>query len=146
MKIQVIKIGKPTTKQSKELVELYFTRTRVFNAIESIEWKDLDVLERNAKNLIGPGNHLVVLDEQGKQWSSPDFSCQLQSWMDNPAIKCVSFLIGGPYGVDKEWRARANVLWSLSKATLPSDLAWVLTWEQVYRAFTLLKGMPYHHG
>lgn len=145
MKIEFIKIGKPTTQESKSLVDMYLTRTKVLNPIEGIEFKDLESLKGRSKNLFSPGQWVVALDERGKEWTSPELAQQFKKWLDDPGIKSVSFVIGGPYGLDDEIRKRANVVWSLSKGTLPSDLAWVMASEQIYRAFTILKGMPYHH-
>ncbi|MBM4302892.1 MAG: 23S rRNA (pseudouridine(1915)-N(3))-methyltransferase RlmH [Deltaproteobacteria bacterium] len=146
MKIELIKIGKPTTQESRVLVDMYLTRTKVLNPIERIEFKDLEALKSRNKTLFSAGQWVVVLDERGKEWTSPELSQQFKKWLENPAIKSVSFVIGGPYGLDEEIRKRANTVWSLSKGTLPSDLAWVMASEQIYRAFTILKGMPYHHA
>lgn len=146
MKIELIKVGKPTTQESKALVEMYLTRTKVLNPIEGLEFKDLESLKARTKTLFSPGQWVVALDERGKEWTSPELSQQFKKWLDDPAIKSVVFVIGGPYGLDDEIRKRANVVWSLSKGTLPSDLAWVMASEQIYRAFTILKGMPYHHA
>ncbi|MBM4317729.1 MAG: 23S rRNA (pseudouridine(1915)-N(3))-methyltransferase RlmH [Deltaproteobacteria bacterium] len=146
MKIELIKIGKPTTQESRVLVDMYLTRTKVLNPIERIEFKDLEALKSRNKTLFSAGQWVVVLDERGKEWTSPELSQQFKKWLEDPAIKSVSFVIGGPYGLDEEIRKRANTVWSLSKGTLPSDLAWVMASEQIYRAFTILKGMPYHHA
>ncbi|MSP19752.1 MAG: 23S rRNA (pseudouridine(1915)-N(3))-methyltransferase RlmH [Bdellovibrionales bacterium] len=146
MKIELIKIGKPTTNESKTLVEMYLKRTKILNPIEGLEYKDLDILKGRNKSIFLPGQWMVALDERGKEWSSPEFSENIKKWLDNPAIKSVVFIIGGPYGLDDEIRNKANIIWSLSKGTLPSDLAWVMASEQIYRAFTILKGMPYHHA
>ncbi|NBX68770.1 MAG: 23S rRNA (pseudouridine(1915)-N(3))-methyltransferase RlmH [Proteobacteria bacterium] len=146
MKIELIKIGKPTTPESRVLAEMYLTRTKVLNPIEGIEFKDLESLQTRNKTLFSPSQWIVALDERGKEWTSPELSQQFKKWLDDPAIKSVVFVIGGPYGLNDEIRKRANVVWSLSKGTLPSDLAWVMACEQIYRAFTILKGMPYHHA
>lgn len=146
MKIDLIKIGKPTTNESKTLVEMYLKRTKILNPIEGLEYKDLESLTGRNKSIFLPGQWVVALDERGKEWSSPEFSENIKKWLDNPAIKSVVFIIGGPYGLDDEIRNKANIIWSLSKGTLPSDLAWVMASEQIYRAFTILKGMPYHHA
>lgn len=92
-----------------------------------------------------PGEFLIILDERGQRYDSRDFSRQLQGWIDDPRIKTLSFLIGPPYGFDEASRKVASASWSLSDLTVPSDLALVLVWEQIYRAMTILKGMPYHH-
>lgn len=146
MKIQVIKISKPTNDEVKALSQDYLKRTRTLNPIEGLEFKTLEAF-KNSKEFKAPSSHwLIALDEKGKQFTSVELSKNLQKWLDNPSIKQLSFLIGGPYGLDEEVRKKANIIYSLSFGTLPSDLAWVLTCEQIYRAFTLIKGMPYHHA
>lgn len=95
--------------------------------------------------MLEPGTYLVALDERGKEFASPDLAKSLTKWMDDPGIKRLIFLIGDPYGISKPVIEKANLLWAVSKGTLPSDLAWVVATEQIYRAFTLIKGIPYHH-
>ena len=137
MKLCVIKIGRPATPEAKTLAHLYLQRMKPFTALESLEVKDAWKPE--------PG-FLVTLEEKGKSLSSQTLAKQLQKWIDDPGLKRLNFVIGGPYGLPAELTAQSNFSWSLSAATLPSDLAWVLACEQLYRAFTLLKGMPYHHA
>lgn len=149
MKIQIIKVGKPTSSEVRTLANKYVTRLQPFSPVEMVEWKetDLAVEGKGSKvaSLKGSGRFLVALDERGKQWESKEFAQKIRGWSDDPGIKQLAFLIGGPYGLGDKIREDANVLWGLSKGTLPSDLAWVLACEQIYRAFTILKGMPYHH-
>jgi len=137
MKISIIKIGKPATPESRTLAERYVKRLRGFVPLESEEVKD---------GWMPKDGFLVTLDERGKALSSEGLAQQLRTWIDDPALKHVSFVIGGPYGLSPELTARSNFSWSLSAGTLQGDLAWVVACEQIYRAFTILKGMPYHHG
>jgi 23S rRNA (pseudouridine1915-N3)-methyltransferase len=146
MKIRIIKIGKPAMVESKSWVHQYATRLNKINRLECLEFKDLKALKTFENKILGAGQLIVALDENGKQWASLEFSKKLQSWLNDPAIKSVSFVIGGPYGLDEAFKNRAHIILSLAKATIPSDLAWVMLSEQLYRAFTILKGMPYHHG
>jgi len=139
VKLIVIKVGKPATKEIPALVGEYKKRCRAFGTIESLEVKDL----RNFK--CSAGERLIALDERGSQWTSKKLAANIQKWTDDPAIKTIYFLVGGPYGLDDDTRAAATYLWSLSDLTLQGDLAWLVTWEQLYRAFTIIKGMPYHH-
>ena len=148
MKLVVVKVGKPATKEIPALVSEYVKRCRAFGPIESLEVKDLKSLPRSAGKshpLCGPGDKLVALDERGEQWSSKKLATNFQKWTDDPGIRTVYLLVGGPYGLDDETRGAASHLWSLSDLTLQGDIAWLVTWEQVYRAFTIIKGMPYHH-
>jgi len=85
---------------------------------------------------------LVLLDEKGKQMTSPDLAVRLTDWQADGRDLC--FVIGGPDGVSAACRERANFTWSLSRLTLPHGLARVLFAEQLYRAWTLQAGHPYH--
>ena len=89
-------------------------------------------------------DELVLLDEQGKQYSSVDFSDYLQKKM-NAGLKQLIFVIGGPYGFSAEVYQRANGKISLSKMTFSHQMVRVFFVEQLYRAFTILKNEPYHH-
>ncbi len=89
-----------------------------------------------------PAETLVLLDERGKQLSSRQFSDKLNEWQ--AAGKDLAFVIGGPDGVSTDVQRRADFCWSLSKLTLPHGLARVLFSEQLYRAWSLASGHPYH--
>jgi 23S rRNA (pseudouridine1915-N3)-methyltransferase len=91
---------------------------------------------------ISPDEQVVLLDERGKQFSSSELAAQLQSWQSDGRDLC--FVIGGPDGVSAAVRKRANSAWSLSRLTLPHGLARVLFAEQMYRAWSLQIGHPYH--
>ncbi|MEO7387520.1 MAG: 23S rRNA (pseudouridine(1915)-N(3))-methyltransferase RlmH [Gammaproteobacteria bacterium] len=88
------------------------------------------------------GDFVVALDERGRGWSSPELARELERWQNHqPSVVLV---IGGPEGLAEEVTARANQSWSLSAMTLPHGLARVMVVEQLYRAWTILKGHPYH--
>jgi len=87
---------------------------------------------------------VVLLDERGKQPTSRDLAEQLAAWQADGRDLC--FVIGGPDGVSDSCRARAGFVWSLSNLTLPHGLARVLYAEQMYRAWSLLSGHPYHRS
>jgi len=89
-----------------------------------------------------PGEFVVLLDEKGRQFTSRAFAVQLEDWL--AAGQDLAFVIGGPDGVAASVGERANVTWSLSKLTLPHGLARVLFAEQIYRAWSLTTGHPYH--
>lgn len=84
----------------------------------------------------------VLLDEKGKQMTSPDLAARLADWQADGRNLC--FVIGGPDGVSAACRDRADFIWSLSRLTLPHGLARVLVGEQLYRAWSLQAGHPYH--
>lgn len=84
----------------------------------------------------------VLLDERGKQLTSRSLAGRLADWQSDGRDLC--FVIGGPDGVSDACRQRANFTWSLSRLTLPHGMARVLLAEQLYRAWSLQTGHPYH--
>lgn len=92
-----------------------------------------------------PGERVVVLDERGRTLTSPQFATQLGKWRDQ-GVRQVTFVIGGAYGLTEEVRQRADLVLSLSAMTFPHQLVRVLFAEQLYRAFSILQGSPYHHS
>ena len=86
--------------------------------------------------------YTIALDERGETWSSPDLAQQLELWLANHPN--VALLIGGADGLADSCRQRADHIWSLSSLTLPHALVRVVVAEQLYRAWTLLQGHPYH--
>lgn len=100
-------------------------------------------LEESGKILrrIKPGDFVILLDERGKNLSSPELS----SLITNNLSKQIIFVIGGAYGVDKNLASRADVAWSLSKLVFPHQLARLILAEQLYRAQEISRGSQYHH-
>lgn len=143
MHIQVIKVSKPAIDVS-ELVKTYLTRLKPFVSIKLVQCKEAE-LAKKTEVLKKPSDFLVILDERGKLWTSKELAGTIRKWTEDPAIKTVTFLIGGPYGVPEEIRKKADALWSLSPLTLQGDLAWLVATEQIYRAYTILNGIAYHH-
>lgn len=91
---------------------------------------------------LGPKDTLVALDERGKAWSSVEFAKWLARQQDSG--RDVAFVIGGDEGLSDEVRAKAGLVLSLSAMTMPHRLARLVLVEQVYRAFSILRGEPYH--
>jgi 23S rRNA (pseudouridine1915-N3)-methyltransferase len=87
---------------------------------------------------------LILLDENGKQFDSVDFSSYLQKHM-NSGIKQLVFVIGGPYGFSKDVYKKSNGKLSLSKMTFSHQMIRLFFIEQLYRGFTILRNEPYHH-
>ena len=93
---------------------------------------------------VGARERVVVLDPAGQALSTEGFAARLSEWrMDG---RDVTFVIGGPSGLGDTVLARADFAWSLSPLTFPHGLARVLVAEQLYRAWTILAGHPYHRG
>ncbi|MDO6517115.1 23S rRNA (pseudouridine(1915)-N(3))-methyltransferase RlmH [Zobellia uliginosa] len=156
MTIKLIAIGKTDSKSLLQLISEYENRLKHYVKFE------LDIIPdiKNAKNLseaqqkekegelilkkLGPTDALVLLDENGKQYSSIEFSTYLQKKM-NSGLKQLVFVIGGPYGFSPEVYAKAKGKISLSKMTFSHQMVRLFVVEQVYRAFTILRNEPYHH-
>lgn len=156
MQIKLIAIGKTDDKQLLQLIEQYQKRLKHYIKF------DLDIIPdiKNVKNLsekqqkekegelilkkINPTDILVLLDENGKQFNSLEFSTYLQKKM-NAGIKQLVFVIGGPYGFSETISQKAQGKISLSKMTFSHQMVRLFIVEQIYRGFTILKNEPYHH-
>lgn len=93
---------------------------------------------------ISPGEHVIALDVKGRNWSTEQLAVQFQQWM--LAGRGISLLVGGPDGLSAPCLERAQQRWSLSPLTLPHALVRVLLAEQLYRAWTVTVGHPYHRA
>ena len=88
--------------------------------------------------------HVIALDVQGKAWSTEDLASNLQGWMASG--RDLVLLVGGPDGLSPECLQRADQCWSLSALTFPHALVRVIIAEQLYRAWTINTGHPYHRA
>lgn len=156
MKVTLLSISKTTEKYLQEGITIYESRLQHYCKFQRIEIPDL----KNAKNLsfdqqkskeaelllskINNTDFVVLLDENGKEYNSVQLSKELSNWM-NRSISNVVFIIGGPYGFDQSIYDRANSKISLSKLTFSHQMIRLFFVEQLYRAFTIMKGEPYHH-
>lgn len=153
MKLNIIKIGKPVSDHYVELVDIFRARLKnkmditstIHKVSKSAEKADRD-LDRLMEKNQGLSHLWVALDERGRSFSSLAFAEKIQSYLDNPQIKSVNFVIGGPYGLSEAFKNRCDLLIRLSDMVFPSDMAWLMLWEQVYRAHAILNGSPYHHA
>ena len=114
-------------------------RNKNDNSQRAMQAEGAQILSR-----LNDAEQVVLLDERGKQLSSKTLSLQLADWQSDGRDLC--FVIGGPDGVSDACRQRANYSWSLSQLTLPHGLARVLCIEQLYRAWSLQTGHPYHRA
>jgi len=156
MTIKLVCIGKTDKKELAALIGIYSDRLQhyikfEFEIIPDLKkTKNLDENQQKSKegDLILSGiqnsDFMVLLDENGKQFSSETFSEYLQKRM-NTGLKRLIFVIGGPYGFSEDIYKRANAKISLSKMTFSHQMVRLFFTEQVYRAFTILKNEPYHH-
>ena len=91
---------------------------------------------------VPPRARLLALDAGGRQWSTEELAAQLENWLQDG--RDLAFVVGGPDGLSRDCRARAEHCWSLSRLTLPHMLVRVVVAEQLYRAWTVLQNHPYH--
>ena len=91
---------------------------------------------------IGSSHLVLALDQEGRSWTTRDLAGELATWQMEG--RSVALLIGGPDGLGRDCRERADKSWSLSRLTLPHPLVRVLLAEQLYRAWSINQGHPYH--
>jgi 23S rRNA (pseudouridine1915-N3)-methyltransferase len=156
MKLTLLVVGKTDEKYLQEGIDRYKKRLEHYidfrlEIIPDIKkGKNMMVNQQKFKegelimNKRAPAQEFHLLDEKGKQMTSRKFAEFLQKKMAS-GIKELVFVIGGPYGFSDEVYEQADSKISLSKMTFPHQLARLLCMEQFYRAFTILKGEPYHH-
>jgi 23S rRNA (pseudouridine1915-N3)-methyltransferase len=156
MKILLIQVGGTVDKYLEKGIAEYSKRLTHYTKFETIEIKDM----KNAGRLSQPelkrkegaeilkkidsGDFLVLLDEAGKKMTSRLFASFIQEKMNHSTKKLI-FVIGGAFGFDEVLYQRADVQLSLSDMTFSHRMIRLLFTEQLYRAFTILKGEPYHH-
>jgi len=153
-KIGFIWVGKLKEPFSKDGCAHYWKKLSRFFKLDESVVKDapgkLSVADKNRKEGEGilarvkPGDVLIILDEYGERLTSRELAKYVRKWADAPNQRPV-FVIGGPFGLSDEVKAAARVKIRLSDMTLPHELARLLLLEQLYRAGTILKNMPYHH-
>ena len=156
MKITLLTIGKTEDKYLIEGIEIYLKRLKHYIPFRIVEIPEL----RNTKSLsrdqqksreaelilknINSTDHVILLDENAKELSSKGFSVYLNKKMVGGQQHLV-FIVGGSYGFYEEIYERSNDSISLSKMTFSHQMIRLFFAEQLYRAFTILKGEPYHH-
>lgn len=91
---------------------------------------------------IPSGDLIVALEVTGEKWSTPQLATKMRGWQMKG--RNVSLLVGGPDGLDPRCTAAADQVWSLSALTLPHPMVRILLSEQLYRAWTVIQGHPYH--
>ena len=144
--LQFIKVGRIAYPEIKSLVGVYEQRLTATGRVVCHELKDDAALDRLLKRQRDAGHHLIALDERGRQHTSVEFAARLKGLTEDPRIRSVTFLVGGPAGLSAAHRQLADDRLGLAKGTLTSDLAWLLLWEQVYRAQQIIQGTGYHHA
>ena len=156
MNMILLTVGKTDVKWVKEGLDLYVSRLKhyvPFSVVEIPELKKVSSLthqqikEKEGELIlkqVGPSDILVLMDEHGREYRSLEVAEFVENQMAAGA-KNVIFTIGGAYGFSEEVYQRANLKISLSKMTFSHQMVRAIFAEQLYRAFTILKGEPYHH-
>jgi len=156
MKIALLTVGKTDRDWVRQGLDIYVSRLKhyiPFSIIEIPELKNVSALSREQikaregelilKN-IRPTDDVILMDEHGKEYSSVEFARILQDKISY-AGKDMVFVIGGAYGFSEAVYQRANSRISLSRMTFSHQMVRAIFAEQLYRAFTIIKGEPYHH-
>lgn len=158
MKIKLITVGKLKEKYLKDGIAEYVKRLGRFAKFELIELADEKTPDRasQAENdqilskegdriaaKIADRDYVIVLAIEGKQYASEEFS-QLLAEVTVKGYSDITFIIGGSLGLDPSIKKRANALLSFGKLTLPHQLMRLVLVEQIYRAFMIQQGSPYH--
>jgi 23S rRNA (pseudouridine1915-N3)-methyltransferase len=153
VKIQLLTIGKQQDTTTKAAVEDF---TKRINFYFPCEWKLLPPSKSSdpvvikkfeaqaVLQTIQKEDYLILLDERGKNISSPELANLLQL-RANESRRQLVFLIGGAFGVDPAILERADFTWSLSRLVFPHQIVRLVLAEQVYRACTILRNEKYHH-
>jgi 23S rRNA (pseudouridine1915-N3)-methyltransferase len=156
MKIALLQVGKTSERYLAEGIAAFEERIRKYSAFEIITIPDL----RNTRSMPVKGqkaregekilqffkkdDYIVILDDKGKEFSTMEFS----SWLEKILIlqkKRILFVTGGAWGFSDEIYGKADMRLSLSRLTFSHQMVRLLFIEQLYRAFTVIKGEPYHH-
>ena len=156
MKITLLTVGKTDKDWVREGMEIYISRLKhyiSFSVVEIPELKNVSALTKEQiktregelilKN-IRPTDDLILLDERGKEYTSVELARNIQDKISYIG-KDMVYVIGGAYGFSDAVYSRANSKISLSRMTFSHQMVRAIFIEQLYRAFTIMKGEPYHH-
>ncbi|MEA3504395.1 MAG: 23S rRNA (pseudouridine(1915)-N(3))-methyltransferase RlmH [Bacteroidota bacterium] len=156
MKITFLLNGKTDKKYVEEGINIFDKRIKRYLPFQIItipalkNTKSLSPHQQKEKESelmlkhFNAGDHIILLDEKGKEYSSIQFADSIQKQM-NSGIKNLVFVVGGPYGFSDTIKQKANGKISLSRMTFSHQLIRVIFMEQLYRAMTILKNEPYHN-
>ena len=156
MDVKLVTVGKTDVKWVKEGLDLYVSRLRhyvPFSLVEIPQLKNVSALtqeqikEREGELVLkqlNPGDGVILLDEHGKEYRSVEWADWIRQRLARGG-KALVFVIGGAYGFSQAVYDRAEGKVSLSRMTFSHQMVRTIFAEQLYRAFTIIKGEPYHH-
>ena len=154
MRLRIVTVGRPA-RDAQRLADPYLRRldaawpTEVLHVVEerlSARRSESEVLRKEAARIrekLPAGWNAVALDRTGRQMDSSALAEQMRAW-EQGAVRGISFLIGGPVGLDPTLVEAAHLRLSFGPMTFAHDLAFVMLCEQLYRALTITRGWPYH--
>ena len=137
MKLRVVWVGKTKSPYLAKLCEDYIIRIRHFLSLEIAEVREAKILAAMDRS-----DRVVALDPGGMAWTSEGFAKFIQQHMTSDPRR-LTFVIGDYAGLSDEVKQRADVSWSLSPLTFTHDLTRILLLEQLYRALSIIKNLPY---
>lgn len=150
MKVKVWKIGKPAHREYSSLTQKFIDRLknsfqfeceiiRLADEKKQNDWEQRFFLQLQSRDFV------VAMDERGKALKSTQFAGKIKEWQQDQLVHTVHFVIGGPYGLSQEFMKKCQMNFRLTDMVLPSDMAWLVLCEQIYRAHCINTGNPYHH-
>ena len=148
MKFSFVWIGKTKNKNWKALQEEYLSRLSHFVKCEVLEIKDSaphetkEIEGKRIVKILNQKSFVCLLDVKGRALSSPEMAREIEKWQ-NRGLKEITFVIGGADGVSSAFGEKVDFRLSLSLLTFTHEMARVVMLEQLYRAFTIIKGFPY---
>lgn len=153
MKINIICVGKKHLIELRDAINTYETRLK---PNFDISWQIIPTgvgdgllqKERESKkvvSLIRANDFVILLDESGTIFTNQQLAGILSVALKERTKNRIIFIIGGAYGVSKELKNRADIIWSLSKLVFPHQIVRLILIEQLYRTSTILQSHPYHH-
>ncbi len=140
MRYRVVAVGRVKDAALRAACDGYLDRLRHYTQVEEREVKD----EARILAAVAEGSRLVALSPSGEQWTSEQLAERTARWEQEG--RDVTFAIGGAEALPEPVLRQAERVWSLSRLTFPHELARVLLCEQLYRAYTIRRGEPYHRG
>lgn len=140
MRYHIVAVGRVRDAALRAACDGYLRRLRRYARVDVLEVKD----DARLPAAISPGSRVIALSRQGDAWSSRDLARRTADW--DMVGRDVTLAIGGAEGLPRAVVAGAERVWSLSALTLPHELARVVVLEQLYRAFSIRRGEPYHRG
>ena len=155
--LNLIVLGKLKEKYWVEAEAEYLKRLQSFAKVKILELKEESFLEKDnfeivkqkeadkIKKIIPANSFLIVLDSKGQEFTSEEFANQLEKLSQTGENNNITFVIGGPLGLDKEILDLANLKLSFSKMTFTHQMIRIFLWEQIYRGFMIKENRKYHY-